>query len=80
MDLVAVGEEIEDVGVTEAEEEDAEDQEDLEAPKSSYNLIDYQECSLLEDLKTHLSQKISFQENQSTMKNVSALKSMVEKK
>lgn len=58
IDRVADEEEIEDVVAIEGEEEDEEDLEDLEVPKSSYNLIDYQECSLLEDLKTHSSPKI----------------------
>jgi hypothetical protein len=47
MDPVADVEEIEDavvIGAEEEDEEDLEDPEEEEHPKSSYNLIDCQEC------------------------------------
>jgi hypothetical protein len=55
------------------QEDSEEDQEDL--PKSSYNLIDFQESSSLEDLRILWSPKIWSLDNLSTTKRELALKS-----
>ena len=62
------------------EEEDHQEQEDSEENledllKSSYNLIDFQESSSLEDPRTPWSPKIWSLDNLSTTKRESALKS-----
>jgi hypothetical protein len=70
---VVIAEE-EDLPEAEEEEDQEEHVASLVAPKSSSSPIDYQVSSLLEGHKTHWSPKIWYQENQSTMKNVSVLR------